>query len=140
VFKETLPRGLGLNGNLSNLNLHGPSSVYCIMSRTPRWVLPVLLLPCLASCEVRRLERLGFSKCDEGLRIVRACPVLSRPPITTEEGDRALSELRRAKELITEGLALLEKAQEKSGGKRLYDTTPYLEALKVVRMKIMELK
>lgn len=106
---------------------------------SPRALLPLLFLA-TASCEARRLERQGISKCDQGTALVRARhPMIVSRSLTTTEEEYLKSELRRASVLIREGLALLEKAFVASGGKASCDTTTYCEALLVIRKKLADL-
>ena len=96
----------------------------------------LVLLPGLASCDAWRLERAGHAKCEKGLALIQR--------VVTDVGPSGLSApekvalLHEGAALIRDGMASYSEAEVKTG--KSYDVTSYIEALKVARIKIVELK
>jgi len=76
---------------------------------------------------VADLEDGGHRKCDEGVFLIQKAY-----PVADKAG------LQRGVALITEGNAMLDKANQMSGN--MYDTKKYNETLKMARGKLLELK
>ena len=104
--------------------------------RRPQLILLALVLPFSASCEAWRLDSAARAKCRRGLARIRQATNVGDPSARSQAQKLAL--LREGVNLIRDGMSSYEAASQKTG--RNYDTAPYLEALKVARMKIMELK
>lgn len=51
-----------------------------------------------------------------------------------------VSDLEKGRALLTEGLGMLDKSSEKKNGEVPYDISKYTGALKLARMKLLELK
>ena len=97
------------------------------------------LLPLLVSCEGWRLERAGHSKCERGTELVlRGVETAGRSPLPDAVRKEALTDLNKGMILLREGMSSFAKASEKTG--QNYDVQRYLEALKMARMKVMELR
>jgi hypothetical protein len=77
--------------------------------------------------DVTQLETQGMAKCEQG------CEIIQR---AYDAGDKA--GLQRGITLITEGNAMLDQANQRSGN--TYDTKKYNQTLKMARGKLLELK
>ncbi len=77
------------------------------------------------------MEREGLRKCDEGLRCVQSSEAFRNDPSSMR------AELEKGKNLITEGIALLDQVNQKT--QRMFDTQRYGQALKLARTKLMEM-
>ncbi len=80
-----------------------------------------------APVDVGQLETQGMAKCEQG------CEAIQR---SYDAGDKA--GLQRGINLITEGNAMLDRANQMSGN--TYDTKKYNQTLKMARGKLLELK
>jgi len=100
--------------------------------------LPALLLPLLVSCDAWRLESAARSKCEQGLALVKKAAGLNRAEMSEPDRVRTLAVLQEAHRLLKEGMESYAKAEEKTG--KSYEVAPYLEARKVCRMMLMEMK
>jgi hypothetical protein len=101
-------------------------------------VLGVLLSPLLA-CEGWRLERAGVAKCEKGLALLKQAESLwTAGSLPDAERHRLLATLNQAREFLRDGMSSLAEATVKTG--KNYEIATYQEALKVVRMKLMELR
>ena len=86
------------------------------------------------------LESEGQKSCEEGLRMVKASQgqIVDTNSLSDEGKAKLLTDLKKASELIRGGMGLFARSEGVSGHQ--FDTTPYQEALKVIRPKIAELK
>src|SRR5262249_21500940 len=89
--------------------------------------------------DVSGLERDGISKCNEGLALVQKNQAqLGSHELSGGAKQSLVADLEKGKKLLSDGLALLTQANEKSNS--TYDTKQYQEALITVRKKLMELR
>lgn len=89
--------------------------------------------------DVSGLERDGYSKCDEGLKLIQKNQSqLGSHELSASQKQILVADLEKGKKLIADGMGLLTQANEKSG--KTYDTKQYQEALITVRKKLMELR
>ena len=88
--------------------------------------------------DVAGLEKEGFSKCDQGLSIIKRCDSqMASTSLSDGEKSRLKADLEKGTALIKEGMAMLDEANRKSGN--TYPVTQYNEAKKAARMKLGEL-
>lgn len=90
--------------------------------------------------DVSAMERDGMAKCDQGLKLIQkhsdlmAAANLSDGQKSTLKGD-----LEQGRKLISDGMALLSEASDKSGNK-YPNMNQYQEALIIARRKLMTLR
>lgn len=83
---------------------------------------------------VAELETAGLSQCNEGLGFIQGCDYNS------SDKTRLRSELQRGLDLLTKGMAKLDKANQLTNFQSKYDTNKYGQAMKLARGKLLELK
>jgi hypothetical protein len=99
----------------------------------------ILLICPLAACGGWRAERAAYYKCEKGLSLLKECEDLwTKGDLTPEERQDLFRQLTKARNLLRDGMESFAEANNKTG--KQYDVTAYLEAMKVARMKIMELR
>lgn len=86
------------------------------------------------------LEREGQKSCDEGLKIIKGTEsrMLDTNKLNDQERTQLYNELKKATTMIESGMGLFSRSEAVSGHQ--FDVQPYLEARKVAKMKIPELK
>ena len=91
-----------------------------------------------APLDVAGMEREAEAKCNEGLALIQGTESrMTGRALAAGEKLQLKSDLERGMRLISEGNALFEQANAKSG--HMYDTVKYGKALKAARMKVGEL-
>jgi len=86
------------------------------------------------------LEREGQKSCEEGLKLIKATEsrIVDTNKLNDQERGELYAELKKATDLIASGMGLFSRSEAVSGHQ--FDVTPYLEARKVAKMKMPELK
>lgn len=86
------------------------------------------------------LEKEGLKSCEEGLKIVKSTEsrIVDTDKLSEAERGRLYTEMKKASDLIRSGMGLFARSEGVSG--RQFDVTHYTEALKVIRLKLPELK
>lgn len=89
--------------------------------------------------DVSGLERDGMKKCDDGLKLIQKHSTLMAAE-NLSDGQKATlkGDLEQGRKLISDGIALLTQANEKSGN--TYNMNQYQEALIIARRKLMTLR
>ncbi len=91
--------------------------------------------------DVSRLVQEGEKKCEEGYQIIRECQsMLERNRHSGGDSSELRAKLQRGMDLIKEGNGLLSEANDKSNGTQGFSDKKYIEALKLARGMIGELK
>lgn len=90
--------------------------------------------------DVSGLETQGMRKCDEGLLAIQRCDSLMRKAdLSVGEKSQLRGELERGKTLLVSGMDMLDEANQKTQGQNKYNTTQYVQALKLARSKLLEI-
>jgi hypothetical protein len=86
------------------------------------------------------LEREGQKSCEEGLKMIKASEsrIVDTNKLSDQERGELYAELKKATDLIASGMGLFSRSEAVSGHQ--FDVQPYLEARKVAKMKMPELK
>jgi hypothetical protein len=86
------------------------------------------------------LEREGQKSCEEGLKIIKGAEsrIVDTNKLNDEERGQLYGELKKATGLIENGMGLFSRSEAVSGHQ--FDVQPYLEARKIAKMKLPELK
>lgn len=86
------------------------------------------------------LEKEGLKSCEEGLKIVKSTEsrIVDTDKLNEAERGQLYTEMKKASDLIRSGMGLFARSEGVSG--RQFDVTQYTEALKVIRLKLPELK
>jgi hypothetical protein len=86
------------------------------------------------------LEKEAKSTCDEGLALIRSTAgLMTGKALSDDEKQKLTNDLQKARSLISSGMGLLSRV-ENVAGRTSVDTGDYLEAQKVARLKLGELR
>lgn len=86
------------------------------------------------------LEKEGQAACDKGLKLIQDCQALMTQKETLADAERAklYGDLESGKKHIETGMGLFDRSYQVS--EHTFDTNKYGQALKMARMKLLELK
>ena len=85
------------------------------------------------------LETEGHASCSQGVTLIQSCAgLMTGKTLSDEEKTKLTGDLQKGKSLISDGMGLLSRASAVSGN--TFETNSYIEALKVSRAKLGELK
>jgi hypothetical protein len=85
------------------------------------------------------LETEGHASCTQGVTLIQSCAsLMTGKTLSDEERTKLTGDLQKGKSLISDGMGLLSRASAVSGN--TFETNSYIEALKVSRAKLGELK
>ena len=94
-----------------------------------------------SSVDISELRRSGTAKCEEGLRLIQGSDRLMRKSsLSGSEKSKLMSDLERGNALIGEGFAKFERASELTNHEAKFETKRYIEAKKIARRKLLELR
>lgn len=86
------------------------------------------------------LEKEAQAACDKGLKLIQDCQALMTQQETPTDAERSklAGDLESGKKLIETGMGLFDRSYQVS--EHTFDTNKYGQALKMARMKLLELK
>ena len=86
------------------------------------------------------LEKEGQAACDKGLKLIQDCQALMTQKETLADAERSklYADLESGKKSIETGMQLFDRSYQVS--EHTFDTNKYGQALKMARMKLLELK
>jgi hypothetical protein len=85
------------------------------------------------------LETEGHASCTQGVTLIQSCAgLMTGKTLSDDEKTKLTGDLQKGKTLISDGMGLLSRASAVSGN--TFETNSYIEALKVSRAKLGELR
>ena len=86
------------------------------------------------------IEKEAQAACDKGLKLIQDCQTLmtQKEALADAERGKLAGDLESGKKLIETGMGLFDRSYQVS--EHTFDTTKYGQALKMARMKLLELK